>query len=271
LGIREVVIKWSWSRLGRIGVAALTVGATVSTTAGSVAGTARASRLHAKPAPAFTVLPVVSCHTEFGAGPIVDRFIPKTLPADGSLRGVSIYTNGLLTVMGPSGWACNGLVAGDGGENLVVVPPGSANSSGGDGGILPGHAAVEFDAEYTGHLPGAYFICPLFPGSAAASFANSSGIKCGTPATDQHIDRLTKDVVSFTDPAGVKGSGAGSGGKLTSVGVAIYPQTLPAPQSVNVFQLSCTVPKKLASHCSAIVADFMVRNAPVYAGTESPL
>ncbi len=238
--------------------------------AGGMAGAAKTSELHATPAPAFTVLRVVSCPTTFGGGPIAHRFIPKTLPADGNLHGVSLYTNGLLTVMGPSGWVCNGLVAGDGGENLVVAAPGSANAST-SGGTLPGQAAVEFDAEYTGHLPGAQFICPLFPDSAAAAFADSGGLKCGTSPDREHLDHLTKDIVTFSDPAGVRGTGAGSGGKLTSVGMAIYPQLAPSPESINVFELSCTLPKKLAADCSDIEADFMVRNAPVYAGTESPL
>ncbi len=126
---------------------------------------------------------------------------------------------------------------------------------------------VEIQGEYTGHIPGGQLVCSLFPNSAAASEVQQDGLpgpQCQAP-TGEKTTPLTPDIVAFNDPAGVTGTGSGSGGSLTSMGAAVYPQlAFGATDSVNVAVLSCTLPTKEVSLCRAIEGDFLVRNPPAY-------
>jgi hypothetical protein len=184
---------------------------------------------------------------------------------------MSFYSNGRLTVLAPSGWACGALVAGDGGERLDVYPPGKPDYA----AELPpkGAELVEIQGEYTGHIPGAQLVCHLFPHSAAASEVNQDGLpgpECRAPTGEKTI-QLTPDVVAFNDPAGVTGTGSGSGGSLSSIGAVMYPQlAFSATDSVNVAVLSCTLPTNQAMLCRAIDGDFLVRNPPTYIPQNNP-
>ena len=211
-------------------------------------------------------LPVISCTTTYGGQtPAVPPFVASQLPTTTTAKGLSYYSNGLITVMGPAGWACSALVAGDGGQNLSVYPPGSPGI-GNSSATTPKNAPnVSFTLEYTGHIPGADVVCSFFPKSAAATFVQSAQQPCpGLPAGEK-TTQLTPDVVTYVDPPGVVGAGAGSGGTLTSIGAAVYPQ-LPfgGDDSVNVDVLSCTLGGKLAQLCRPIEGDFVVRNPPTY-------
>jgi hypothetical protein len=74
---------------------------------------------------------------------------------------VSFYSNGRLTVLAPSGWACTALVAGDGGQKLDVYPPGKPDYA---SELAPkGAELVEIQGEYTGHIPGAQLVCRYPP------------------------------------------------------------------------------------------------------------
>jgi hypothetical protein len=214
------------------------------------------------------VLPVVPCATTYGVQNNSHVFVPHQLPAATTDIGgersarLSFYSNGRLTVLGPGGWACTALVATDGGERLDVYQAGQPDLSSQE--VPPGTAVVQLDGEYTGHGPGAPFICPLFPSSPGATFLQGSPPCPRVPAAEQ-VTRLTDDIVTFRDPVGVRGTGAGSGGPLVSTGAAIYPQLRPEPAGgVSVHVLSCTLPADTATLCDAIEADFLVRNAPAY-------
>jgi hypothetical protein len=215
---------------------------------------------------AVTVISVLPCSTSYGAGNGSGPFVARGLPAATTVHGLEFYSNGLLTVLGPAGWACSALVAADGGQKLDVYPPGKPDYS--THSIPKGASAVEIDGEYTGHLPGAGSVCGFFPHSAAAKDEKNGGFTCGLPANEKTTS-LTSDIVRFTDPAGVAGNGAGSGGSLASVGAVVYP-LLPGASdaSVNVELVSCTLPKKSTSLCSAIVNDFLVRYPPSYFGSQ---
>lgn len=208
-------------------------------------------------------LPVVSCDTSYADGSDKSPFVADDLATTTTAHGLSFYSNGLLTVLGPSGWTCAALVAGDGGQSLVVYPAGAPNYA--DVEIPKGAAVVQVLGDYTGHIPGADMVCGLFPKSAAATYIEQGGETCPTLPAGQKAKQLTPDVVTFSDSADVVGSAAGSGGSLTSTGAIVYPQLAFDDQdSVNITQLSCTLPKKLASVCSAITGDFVVRNPPSY-------
>jgi hypothetical protein len=218
-------------------------------------------------APTVSVLPVISCPTTYGAGHGSGPFVPHQLPSTASAHGLSFYSNGLITVLGPAGWACSALVAADGGQKLDVYPPGKPDYSVSQ--VPKGAAVIEVDADYTGHLPGAEEACALFPHSAAASELEQDDMSCPAPPGEK-TSALTDDVVRFTDPPGISGTGAASGGSLTSTGAEVYPQLPSASDvSVDISLLSCTLPVKMASVCSAILGDFLVRNPPSYAGRTS--
>jgi hypothetical protein len=211
---------------------------------------------------AVTVLPVVPCRTSYGVEPTGTPFVARQLPAAIALGGLSFYSNGRITVLGPAGWACSGLVAADGGQQLDVYEPGRPDLSTHE--VPPGTEVIQINSDYTGHGPGAQLICPLFPSSPAATILGPS-LPCPARAAREHVVRLSGDVVTFTDPAGVLGSGAGSGGSLATIGAAVYPQITPEPEGgVTVHLLSCTLPATSAEDCDAIKADFLVRNPPNY-------
>lgn len=239
----------------------------LSCAAGASAATRSTGKSSSSVAPTVTALPVITCPTSFGAGtsphPFVATQLPTTLPG----RGLTFYSNGLITVLGPAGWVCGALVAADGGQKLDVYPKGSPDYS---TSVVPkGAALIEVTGEYTGHLPGAEVVCTLFPQSAAAAAVKSSGMPCPTTAREK-TKTVTPDVVEFSDPAGVTGTGAGSGGALPSSGAAVYPQLASGSEtSVNVSLLSCTLQKKSTAKCGAILGDFLVRNQPSYRGSQS--
>lgn len=227
----------------------------------------RAKTKHTTPpsTPSIGVLPVISCNTTYGAGAPPGPFVARELPTTSFQRGLTFYSNGRLTVLGPAGWACTALVAADGGQKLDVYPPGKPDYA---SELAPkGAELVEVQGEYTGHIPGAQLVCGLFPNSAAASEVQQDGLpgpQCQAPSGEK-TTRFSPDVVAFSDPAGVAGTGTGSGGSLTSMGAAMYPQlAFGATDSVNVAVLSCTLPSKLANLCQVIEGDFLVRNPPTY-------
>jgi len=234
---------------------------------GASAATRGSSKKLVSTTPSVTVLPVISCPTSFAGETNPHPFVASRLPTASPGRGLTFYSNGLITVLGPAGWSCGALVAGDGGQKLDVYPPGSPDYS---TSLAPkGATLIEVTAEYTGHLPGAEVVCALFPHSAAAADVKAGGLPCPVAAREK-TKVLTPDVVAFSDPAGVTGTGAGSGGRLQSSGAAVYPQ-LPGGSdiSVNVSLLSCTLPKRSAAACAAILGDFLVRNQPSYRGSQA--
>ena len=128
---------------------------------------------------------------------------------------------------------------------------------------------MQLDTDWTGHGPGAQLICPLFPSSAAATFLGGASLPCPAAQAGEQVAHLTDDVVTFQDPVGVRGSAAGSGGPMASLGAAVYPQMRPEPQGgVTVAMLSCTLQPAQAALCQTIEADFLTRNPPVFTGTQ---
>ena len=251
----------------RIGIFGVLVAVFLTCAAGASAATKGSSSHSTSGAPTIAVLPVISCPTTFGAGTSPHPFVAPQLPTTSPGRGLTFYSNGLITVLGPAGWTCGALVAADGGQKLDVYPPGSPDYS---TSLAPkGATLIEVTRDYTGHLPGAEVVCGLFPESAAAADVKSGGLPCRTTASEK-TKIVTPDVVEFSDPAGVTGTGAGSGGKLVSSGAAVYPQLASGSDtSVNVTLLSCTLPKKNSAKCGAILGDFLVRNQPSYTGVQT--
>ena len=140
-------------------------------------------------APAPRVLPVISCTTTYGNAAPIGVFVPHQLPTTTSARGMTFYSNGFMTVLGPAGWACTTLLATDGGEVLDVYPPGKPDYT---ATIVPkGGAVIQIVHEYTGHLPGADVVCassrtrmpPMTPrpGRCPARPRRDSGLRISPP------------------------------------------------------------------------------------------
>jgi hypothetical protein len=208
----------------------------------------------AAPAPARTrqlrqVLDVVTCPTEFGAGPETLPSPPARLPVAVSkrvARQLAFYSNGRITMLAPKGWSCAGLVAADGSEQLQAYPKGKVPEPGGKVG-----EAVLVVADSTGHGPGAQLVCPYFPDSAAAHFFGPEGPACPALPEGRIVRHETDDVATFTDPVGTQGE-------------VIYPQVASEPSpGVPVTYAECTIRGARRALCTPILDDVLTRRPPV--------
>jgi hypothetical protein len=144
-------------------------------------------------------------------------------------------------VLAPRGFACKALVGADGGVHVQLAPPGAARSG------------PAIDVEVEGACVGCItaVACGLFP-----SAVQQMGYPCSTPhPARERVARLLPTVRAFVDPAGVRGSGSPSGGRLRAVGVVVF---VPDRSSFAA-RLTCTVEQADAAACQPIIADFLAR------------
>jgi hypothetical protein len=226
------------------------------------ARTARATSPATGPATSLVGVPVVPCQAINGASPTptagVPRLLATTISKAASQR-LNFYSNGVITVLGPKGWACTSLFAADGSQSLAAFPPGQLDPS------LPDAPAtaqgVIGRVDFTGHGPGVALVCGLFPDAPAVkSFGSNGGFSCSLPAAEV-TQRPTPDLAIFHDPATIKGSGDLSGGPKPVSGVVILPQSDPGNVG-NVSKETCALASRDSGLCDAIVSDFAVRAFP---------
>jgi hypothetical protein len=254
------LIRW-WAPMG-----AALVTASLALTLGTGVG---ASAIVSAPEVGLHVLPVGSCASinvaNQSPGPAwAPTRLAAAMPVASAQKlefysvGTEIALGTLETLLGPRGWSCGQLIGGDGRTGMAVYPPGSANPDGLTRvGVSPGEQVVAAIFDYTGHLPGVYSACPYFP-----SVASAHGVSCPSPVpAGEKVARLTPDIVTITDPAGVKGNLAGSGGGRIVTGLMIMPQGSGLPDSVGIAEISCSL--RSASLCSTILSDFVVRQFPI--------
>jgi hypothetical protein len=202
----------------------------------------------AAPAAVPATVPVADCPTTFG---IQHKAIwPKAAVVRGnpaSTRGLVAYSNTELLLIGPRGMQCAGVVAVDGGTNIIVWPhgyPRPATHARSDGlTLLLDPACLGCKAEDA---------CPFF-----TQFATALGIPCATgiPAGER-VYGLNAHITLFEDPPGVAGSGWPSGGPDPANGLV----------GVNggfrygtVFRSTCTLPQTQHSLCTVILNDVIAR------------
>jgi hypothetical protein len=211
----------------------------------------------------FPAVPVKSCPTVSGGdqatAPRIATQLPLAALAKTAAR-LAFYSNGFVTLLGPRGWSCRGVEAADGGRSLSVFPPGQTDPLLGDR-LGADTAGVTTLIDYTGHGPGAFLVCSLFPQSAAAALARGITTCPALPRREQ-LERPTPDVVLFHDPPGVMGTGSPSGTHNAASGLVSFPQLRPEPSSVPVAKATCSLPPSMNRLCSAIVADFLTRSLP---------
>jgi hypothetical protein len=203
---------------------------------------------------------VVSCTTTSGVAGSGTAWRPTALVATvpSSLVGkVALYSGGTETLLGPTGWACSQLLAADGSSAVAVYPPGTPDPTRSQ--PSPGTDLVDADFDYTGHGPGTDLVCPYFPPADPSEYPGCTT----TPPAGEIGTKLTPDIVSITDPAGVKGTLAGSGGPEAVTGALIVPHAAAGSSaSLNVAEESCSLPAVQADLCPTILADFEIREFP---------
>jgi hypothetical protein len=246
--------------------------------------------------------PVVAC-TDPGGSAIRSRsgWSPTILlaPVPTSLVGkLTFYTDGVHFLLGPTGWTCalttpgtggpqattttpstdqtgatipsaapasgqNGAIAAAGGTTLAVypsndpVPPTSGPPAPGAEGVFATYAT-------TGATAGVSLVCPFF---TIPSWQSQSAGCSTTKPFGETTEVRTPDVTQVTDPPGLVGSLAASGGQGAVTGVVLFPQ-IPSAISygspIAVAGESCSLAD--ASLCPTILSDFEVRELPVPGG-----
>lgn len=223
-------------------------------------------------------------------------------PVPTSLVGkVTFYSDGVHTVLAPKGWTCSSVASGPsatssptttttaassvattttipsvanvgqnaaislgGGVTLAVypssnpIPPVQGPPSAGTEGVFATFASTSTNA-------GIDLVCPYVTLPAW----QSETARCATTKpTGEQSSSLTPDVTGVTDPQGLMGGLAGSGGSFAVTGVVIVPQDTAAlsyGNPVTVAAESCSLSD--STLCPTILTDFEVREFPVPVST----
>ena len=193
-------------------------------------------------------LPVVRCPTEFGISgsshPTPPTLTDHSSPSTG---GLVAYTNTQAYLVGPRGMRCSGIVAADGGSQVIVWPPGHSRPS------FHAHTAgLTLTLDPACAARRAEDACPFFTTLARdLRFPCRSGIP-----QDERVYHLRSNIVLFEDSPGVAGSGWPSGGADPAnglVGVA------GSPENGLVYRSTCTLPASEHSICTASLNDLINR------------
>ncbi len=234
---------------------------TVSTVPAST--TTTTTQLTGEVAVAF---PVVACSGPPGASTPTTSptgWQPSVLlaPIPTALVGkVAFYSDGVHTVLGPTGWTCSIVAPAPGAVGLAVYPSLDPDPPI-EGPPAAGTEGIFATFGMTGRASGVALVCALF--TIPSWQARSADCPAGKPAGEQ-TSTPTADITAVTDPAGVVGSLAGSGGQYAVTGTVIFPQVQPAVSdgsNLPVVAESCAMPD--ASLCPTILSDFEVREFPV--------
>jgi hypothetical protein len=193
-------------------------------------------------------IPVVRCATGFGVvGP--PRQVPSTVEvsASGATHGLVAYTNTELFLVGPRGLRCSGLVAADGGSEVIAWAPGARKPALHSHGI---GLTLNIDPACAGCK--AEDACPFF-----TAVARMLGFPCslGVPPKEL-VSRPRADLALFEDPPGVAGSGWPSGGPYPANGVV---GMRGSPRDGSVYRSTCTLPAADHAICTESLNDVIAR------------
>jgi hypothetical protein len=202
----------------------------------------------AKGVPGFAVLPTRKCHTEVGyptpPAPLTATTHAAIPPSVAS--GLAAYRDSAgTTVIAPKGWECEASIGVDGGQTVVVFPPGeSADPL--QQPPEPGRVvALQLTPVCVSCI--AEQACTLFP--KAKIVRDALGIvDCPAKPLREQVTHVSPTTVLFLDPAGVQGSGVGSGGDQPSIGA------LSVSESLGARRISCTLEADQADACAGIIS-----------------
>jgi hypothetical protein len=198
---------------------------------------------------ATTRIPVVRCPTVFGVTGNHHR-APASLAVDaaGPTHGLVAYTNTSLFLIAPRGLRCSGIVAADGGTQVVVWAAGEPRPQPHSRGI-----GLTLSVDPACASCRANDACPFF-----TTLARQAGFPCaaGIPAGERVL-RPSRSVALFEDPPGVRGSGWPSGGRFPANGVV---GTLPSSIEALVYRATCTLPAADHAICTESLNDVIARH-----------
>lgn len=208
-------------------------------------------------------VPVVTCPTTFGTAggkpstaPSVPQSVTVSVPS--SLQGyLAVYSDSAdrMNLLGPAGWTCKASYGADGSGAVAVSPPGASTSN-----TKPLYDTQPFTASTAEAIVGVETggcalcteaqACPLFA-SAASAYQHNYGSSCQrTRPSAESMSTMSPSVVKFSDPPGVAGDGAPSGGHYSAIGVMTYVTGKPS------WRDTCTLPSSDGSLCSAATSNF---------------
>ena len=220
-----------------------------TTVTGLCAGALCAALLATNAAGAAAVrIPVVRCATVFGVGG-PPRHVPSSVQvsASGPTHGLVAYTNTEIFLVGPRGLRCSGLVAADGGSQVLAWAPGARKPAPHSHGV---GLTLNIDPACAGCK--ADDACPFF-----TALASMLGFPCslGVPPKEL-VSRPRADLALFEDPPGVAGSGWPSGGPYPANGVV---GTRGSALDALVYRSTCTLPAAHHAICTESLNDVIAR------------
>lgn len=205
---------------------------------------------------AATLLTVVACPSSYGIeGAKAPQYPAAASMVLGARRAgkVALYSDRYRTVqpvLGPQGWECSVFVAVDGGLSVTVFPPGQSTRG-------PDLITAYSEPACTGCIYGE--VCSLVP--YAAKVLGYTDLPCDSRrARGEVVKWLTgsrayrpsgADIIGFTDPPGVHGYGAGSGGRYPARGILRFSWSRVGSPSMSV--ITCTVAPVYESVCPVIL------------------
>jgi hypothetical protein len=204
-------------------------------------------------------LPVVSCPTTFALAtppPTVPAPTSVTVEVPDALAGklaVYVDSNNIMRLLAPTGWSCTASYGADGSGIVTIVPKGESLPAGLQ---EPDSSDQAISATETGGSPvqAAAEACGFFPAAGAAT-ESDLGQGCSPRPLSETVDPINSDVLAFEDPAGLKGSGAPSGGRYPANGVMTYSAT----NEPGFYLETCTLPQTNHATCTAALNYFITQ------------
>jgi hypothetical protein len=233
-----------------------------TTTAGTGAVTTPTTAAPAVATNVSAQLSQVVCPTSYGNQPTGTPNLPSTVAKSvpsGLVNQIAVYTDaqGEMQIMAPTGWACSASIGADGSSELAAFPEGQPSP------MSPGSTS-DTGEQVVGSQASACSSCnyaqttPVFTAAANQCAIDYAGTPsaCPGPYAGESIDPIGDGIVGFLDPAGVKGSGAGSGGAYPANGVVTYHPGSDGSQPSYIE--TCTLPDSQHSLCTAALDDFVL-------------
>ena len=197
--------------------------------------------------PSAPTVPTVRCPTTFGLPPPHPR-APARIAVRGhprSVTGLVAYTNTDLYLIAPAGMACSGIVAADGGTQVLAWPTGDRaphqHSS---------EAGLSLTLDPACSSCRAVDACPFF-----RAVARRLQLPCTTsiPAHET-VEHVGRQLVLFADPPGVAGDGFPSGGPYPANGLVGI-----TTRYSEVYRATCTLPPTRHAVCTTTLNDVIAR------------
>ena len=160
-------------------------------------------------------------------------------------RELTAYASSAGSVLiGPRSWKCRATMGADGTQQIGLTPP--------DFEKAPWFAKAGDPVVMATIIPAcagciSSMICAFFPQEEVAQ-AYARYEECPAIPEGEEVSYVSRSTVTFVDPVGIEGTGAGSGGSLASIGAVVY-----RGQEQGSRQLSCTLPGEMADLCPGIV------------------